>query len=60
MQGREYQTLADRGLMGSNYDRIADPDVHLNEYENLKFVTETSFQSNVPQIQGATSSTEDG
>ncbi|KAH3748786.1 hypothetical protein DPMN_183241 [Dreissena polymorpha] len=59
MQGREYQTLTARGLIESVYDRIADRDVHLSEYENLKIATETSFQSTVPPIQGATSSTDD-
>ncbi|KAH3878691.1 hypothetical protein DPMN_002589 [Dreissena polymorpha] len=60
MQVREYETLANRGLMGSDYDRIADRDVHAGEYDDVDNITETSLQSHVPQIQGATSSTDDG
>ncbi|KAH3711464.1 hypothetical protein DPMN_071133 [Dreissena polymorpha] len=60
MQVRDYETLADRVLMGSDFDRIEDRDVHSGEYDALDNITEMSLQSNVPQIQGATSSTDDG
>ncbi|KAH3691554.1 hypothetical protein DPMN_190797 [Dreissena polymorpha] len=48
MQGGDYQPLAARGQLGSEYDRIADRDVLPREYVDVE-ITETSLQSDVPQ-----------
>ncbi|KAH3838335.1 hypothetical protein DPMN_111743 [Dreissena polymorpha] len=47
MHGREFQTLADCGLMGSDYDHIEDRNVYYSsEYDDVEIVTETSLHSN--------------
>ncbi|KAH3696368.1 hypothetical protein DPMN_083832 [Dreissena polymorpha] len=48
MQERDYQPLAARGQLGSEYDRLADRDVLPRQYDDVE-ITETSFQSDVPQ-----------
>ncbi|KAH3720977.1 hypothetical protein DPMN_063889 [Dreissena polymorpha] len=50
MQETDYQTLADRGLKGCDYEHIADLDVLSSEYVDEAKVTETSLQSNVQNI----------
>ncbi|KAH3696527.1 hypothetical protein DPMN_083992 [Dreissena polymorpha] len=47
-QERDYQPLAARGQLGSEYDRLADRDVLPRQYDDVE-ITETSFQSDVPQ-----------